>query len=616
MNNSQLPNSIQNDIQILLSKAIKSQFNLDINPVEINIEYPKDRAHGDFSTNIAMQLARELKLPPMEIAKGICDKFHGKIENLGKERSFGVIQIDAIPANPGFINFKISDSLILEKVKSIKFNLDILANQKIILEFTDPNPFKEFHIGHLYSNSVGESLSRLHEAMGATVKRADFFGDVGMHVSKSIWGLMKKMKEDSITLDDLDKKPLKQRIEYLGQSYAKGATAYKDDEDAKEEMKDINYVVFWAGQQYLIQHHNWTPMVDYEKYILGKDVDREKITEIYFRGKKWSLDYFEEIYARVGTKFDYYYPESFVGEYGMQTVNEGLEKGVFEISDGAVIFDGEKHGLHKRVFRNSLGLPTYEAKDLGLAPSKYRDFAYDKSIIITANEINEYFKVVLKALSLIHPELAEKTTHIGHGVVKLPEGKMSSRTGKIITGESLIESAKAKALEIIRESGKIESEDEDNIAETIAIGGIKYAFLRSAIGGDIVFSFEESISFEGNSGPYLQYTYARCKSIMRNSELSEIVDTFGLDILEDSERSLMLSLTKFETAIFDSATNLSPHIMCNYLFDLAQEFNSFYQKCKVVGSEYESRRIFLTSQTASVLQKGLEILGIKTVERM
>jgi arginyl-tRNA synthetase len=591
----------------IVRESVEQLFSTKLEEDKIVVEQPKDNSFGDYSSNIAMQITKEVGKNPREIAESV-------ILSLSKYNTmFDEVSI----AGPGFINFKIKIDYFLQSISNQELSPNLLNNEKYIFEFTDPNPFKEFHIGHLYSNSVGEALSRLHENLGADVRRADYFGDVGMHVSKSIWGLMAKMKEEGITIENLEERTLKERINYLGQSYAKGATAYKDDEVAKEEMKDINYIVFVAGQEFLIQSINWKPLVDYKQFIQNKNLDTELITKIYFKGKQWSLDYFEGIYKRVGTKFDYYYPESIAGEFGMQIVLEGLERGVFEKSDGAVIFNGKKHGLHDRVFINSLGLPTYEAKELGLAPTKYKDFEYDQSVIVTANEINEYFKVLLTALGQVRPDLGAKTTHIGHGVVKLPEGKMSSRTGKIVTGEWLIDTAKEKAMKVTQESKKVDETLLDEVSEIVGIGGIKYAFLKSAIGGDLVFSFEDSITFEGNSGPYIQYTYARCKSILANSSVKN-PETLEIDTneLNKSEISLIKILEKYTNILVDSKNNLTLHLLCNYLFELSQAFNNFYQESKVVGDIHENRRLTLTHKASELIKNGLHILGIKTVERM
>jgi len=606
---------IKQELQNEIAKAIKKLFNIDIRPEEIKIEPPQHESFGDLSTNIALQLAAELKKSPRDIAMQI-------VKELESAKLNGIQKIEAHGA--GFINFvETADFNSANIEKLIKENDSYgsnssLKNTNIIIEFTDPNPFKEFHIGHLYSNSVGESISRILEVNGANLKRADYFGDVGMHVSKTIWGLLQKFQEDGLDMDKLEKEPLNDRIKYLGQAYAKGATAFKEaNEDVQEEMKGINKQVFIAGQDIYRQRYNKEPQVDYSNVEIESKYDFDLVNKIYKKGRAWSLEYFETIYKRVGTKFDLYYPESVSAEFGYALVQEGFKKGIFEKSDGATIFSKEKSRLHTRVFINALGLPTYEAKDLGLAPAKYQDFKYDRSIIFTGNEIDEYFKVVLKAMSLVKPELAEKTIHMSHGMVRLPEGKMSSRTGKIITGEWLLNEAKEK---ITKKMSNIDSNiNLDVTAETLAIASIKYAFLKHSIGSDIAFDFDKSLSFEGDSGPYLEYTYARAKSILREVSEIQYSEQNIKSLTSDGETALMKALSQFPKVIEKAAENYAPNLICTYLFDLAQKFNSFYKNNPVLKAENQKKknaRLILTQATSIVIKNGLNLLGIKTVERM
>lgn len=329
------------------------------------------------------------------------------------------------------------------------------------------------------------------------------------------------------------------------------------------------------------------------------------------------MDYFEQIYAKLGTKFDLYYFESEAGEKGQKVVQELLQKGVFKNSEGAIIFPGEKYGLHNRVFINSMGLPTYETKELGLAKTKYVQFPYDISLIITANEINEYFKVLVKAMSFIYPDLAEKTIHLGHGMLRLKSGKMSSRTGQVISAESLINETIGVVKEKVQsaEERKIKVLDDESL-EKIAIGAIKYSMLKQGIGKDIVFDFDQSLSLEGNSGPYLQYTYARARSVIRKSEdkqVSEIV----IDELNKEELSVLRWIYRFPEVVKEATKSCAPNTVCNFLFELAQRFNTFYNAHQILGDHPDaSFRLTLTQATAQVIKNGLYLLGIEVVERM
>jgi len=574
-----------------LKRAIKNLTGEDIVPT---LEHPKDERHGDYSSNIAMALFsnQESRIKnqeyknPLDLAKKIAEKF--MIHN---SKFMIPARVEAVA--PGFINFWLSKDYLVSRMNTLVSAKDILVeegklvNQKIMVEFTDPNPFKEFHIGHLYSNTVGESICRLFESQKALVWRVCYQGDVGLHVAKALYGLLqisniKNHPFDKLRtgISNMEKKTKEDKARFLGQAYALGVKAYEEDESAKKEIEKINKDVYEGNSS---------------------------VMDIYKKGRKWSLEYFDSIYKRLGTKFKRFYFESEAGKIGLEIVKKNIDK-VFKKSDGAIIFPGEKYGLHNRVFINSLGLPTYEAKDLGLAPTKYKDFPYDLSIIITATEQSDYFKVVLKTLSLIEPELARKTKHISHGVVRLPIGKMSSRSGTIITGEWLLNEAKKRIRDRYKEMG-------DTVGEMVAVGAVKYALLKSGIGKDLSFDFDESISLEGNSGPYLQYTFARTQSVLAKvkSQKSKVKSDLKLEI---KEVSLLRAIHRFPEVVGEAAGSLAPNLLCNYLFDLAQKFNLFYQKHKIIGSENREFRLALTAAVGQIIKNGLDLLGIQAPERM
>ncbi len=577
----------KNSIRQNLGKAI---LKLGIKEEVFDLEHPANPDFGDYTTSIALKLAKKLKKNPLQIADSI-------IKNFSKDDLVKKIEV----VKPGFINIWLSDGILLDQVhKAVKEGKEfgrsnLYHNKKIIIEYTDPNPFKEFHIGHLYSNIVGESLARLLETLQANVVRANYQGDVGMHVAKSLWGMKKKMAEENLTLEKLSEKPLEERIKFLGASYALGTKAFEGSEKNKEEITDLNKKIY---------------------------EDDESVRSLYQTGRSWSLEYFETIYRRLDVNngkgsFDKYYFESEVGKIGEKIVRGYLEKGVFQKSQGAIIFPGKKFGLHDRVFINSLGLPTYEAKELGLAFAKDRDFKYDLSVIVTGNEIIAYFKVLIAALSKINPELGKKTRHIAHGMVRLPEGKMSSRKGNVVTGEWLMNEAHKKAWQRIQETTKVKLDPslEEKTAERVGIGAIKYALLKNGIGRDVEFDFDESINFEGNSGPYLQYTYVRTQSVLKNVPQ---IETFTVKEKNPEEESLLRLLYQYPEVIGKAAVNFSPNSIANYLFGLAQSYNLFYQKHPILKAQNDTRnfRLLLTKATGQVIKNGLYLLGIETVEKM
>jgi arginyl-tRNA synthetase len=278
---------------------------------------------------------------------------------------------------------------------------------------------------------------------------------------------------------------------------------------------------------------------------------------------------------------------------------------VFTESDGAVIFKGEDHGLHTRVFINRDGIPTYETKDVGLIFKKWEDYKFDRSVVITGNEQEQYMAVVLKAIEQFAPELAEKTSHLTHGIVKLAGGvKMSSRKGNILRAVDV--------LDVAASANKAATGSED---VQVTLGAVKYAFLKQRMGGDIIYDPAESVSLQGNSGPYLQYAHARATSILRKASEQNFAPVFDYGY-NQSERSLVRKLTEYPEVIEKAVTDMMPHHVCTYLYELAQVFNRFYEQNKVIGEPQEIPRLTLVSAYAGVLQNGLTVLGITAPDSM
>lgn len=564
-----------------LQNSIKEALGpLGIKAEDVFFEHPTGFDHGDYSTNIAMILSKELKTKPTEIAENILKEI-----NKNKPEEIEKIEI----AGPGFINFYLSKKFFVESLGQILKEEDnygknkSLDGEKIIIEYTDMNPFKPMHIGHLMSNSIGESLSRIIEANGVELKRATYGGDVGLHVAKCMWGILKLKSE--LPKDGT----LEEKAEFLGKAYVLGANAYEEDENSKKEIQELNQKIYNKSD--------------------------EEINELYDWGRKASVDYFQEIYEKLGTKFDYQFFESEMVERGMFIVEEFLKKGIFEKSDGAIVFKGENYGLHTRVFVNSQGLPTYETKELGLNKKKFETENFNKSIIITANEQSDYFKVIIKALEFIDSEIANKTKHIAHGMMRLSGGKMSSRKGNVITGESLIKDAEEKIEEKIKDR-EFSEEQKKEISEQVGLGAIKYSILKQTIGRDIIFDFEKSLSFEGDSGPYLQYAHTRANSVLEKAKGERIKESIEKYNEETNEVEKMLY--RFPEIVKRAFADYSPSHIATYLVELSGSFNGYYAKNKIVDAKDENSpyKVALTKAFKIIMKNGLNLLGIKTPSKM
>jgi len=576
---------MKKEIEKLIKDALK---NLGIaEDIIFTVEHPEDFKNGDYSTNVAMICAKNIGKNPRELAEKI------KLE-LEKNKPTEIEKIEI--AGPGFINFYLSREFF---TKSVDIILDKKENwgknerqtgKKVMVEYTDPNPFKPFHIGHLMTNAIGESISRIFEFSDAKVVRANYQGDVGPHVAKAVYGLMKFGLPD-------ESKSVSAQARYIGECYSKGSNLYDTDENVKKEIDDINIKIY--------------------------DKSNSKINEIYDWGRKVTLDAFEEIYKLLGTKFDKYFFESAVAPIGEKVVRENIGK-IFENSEGAIVFHAEKYDpkLHTRVFINSQGLPTYETKEIGLTMTKFKKRFFEKgldlSIVTTAIEQAEYMKVVQKAISLMHPDLEKKMKHITHGMMKFASGKMSSRKGNIITGESLLNDSISIVIEKMKDRDMTDAE-KSKIGEQVGISALKYSILKSSLGSDIIYDFDKSISFDGDSGPYLQYTAVRARSILNKTpSASSHSPLAGGDKIPDNIIDLERMLYKFEEIIEYSYIKLEPHHIAIYLTELASAFNTFYNNTQIIKDDnlYMRYHLDLVKAFYQTMKNGLWLLGIEVPEKM
>lgn len=563
---------ISDTIKTLIKQA---GANLGLDFTTINLEHPDDITHGDYSTNVALAHAKSLGKSPREIA----DSLKLEIEkNLPKEIS----KVEV--AGAGFINFYLTREFFSNSIKEIVEDEDFgkgkaLGGKTALFEYTDPNPFKAFHIGHLMANAVGETLSRIAENQGANVKRICYQGDIGLHVAKTVWAMSQmrdKMPSDTESFDE--------KIKFMGDAYVLGTNTYDSDENIQQDIKSINKKLF-------------------EK----SDAD---LQELYDRGREWSLLYFDLIYKRLGTKFNDFIFESEVADLGKKIVIDNIPN-IFTESDGAVIFKGEDHGLHTRVFLNSERLPTYEAKELGNAIEKTRRHKFDISVITSASEISEYFKVLKCVMGILDKGMADKTHFVPHGMLRFADGKMSSRKGNIITGESLINDIKEVA------EGKIEknAEEKDKISEAVAVAAIKYSILRQSPGKDIIFDKEKSLSFEGDSGPYLQYAFVRTESLLEKAKSLNI--KMGTSVTPDDIFSIEKFLYRFPEITLRAWEEKAPQLIVEYLTHLAGAFNNFYAQGLIVSDSPDSPyKIAITKAFGIVMKRGLELLAIPVLKRM
>jgi arginyl-tRNA synthetase len=554
---------IRTEIKEALAQA-GAPFGIEITADAVSLEHTNDFAHGDYASGIALARAKDAGMAPRALAEKI-------VQALGTISGVEKIEI----AGPGFINFYLAPSVLAESLKSaIGHDMwganSLNAGKKIMVEYTDPNPFKEFHIGHLVPNALGESVSRLLQFSGAEVKRANYQGDVGVHVAKSLFILLEKNITNPTIAD-------------LSAAYPEGSKRYEEDAEAKAAIDALNKKIY--------------------------DKSDSRVNDLYAKGRALSLEHFEEIYKMLGTKFDFYFFESETGPRGVEVVHAHPE--VFVESEGATVFHGEEYGLHTRVFLNKQGLPTYEAKELGLARMKEEAWPFEITITITGNEQGEYFKVVMKAMELALPELRGKLAYKTNGMLRFAEGKVSSRTGNIIRGEDLLHDLAAAAKVRAAES---RADDPEQLAQQIAVGAIKYQILKQAFSKDIIFDRDRALSFEGDSGPYLQYAHARTGAIMQKAKAEGVSGAIDMILVSDEFPRL---LHRFPEVVEYAASLREPHIVTNYLIDVASRFNSWYAQEQILdGTPAAAHKVALVDAVRRTLKNGLWILGIPAPEKM
>jgi arginyl-tRNA synthetase len=542
-------------LNILVADSIKQLFDIDVDVVFSQT----DERFGDFATNVALQIAKQVGKSPREIAEAIAESITGEI----------ITKVDV--AGPGFINITLSDTALYSFTK-----LDVkkpLSDKSVVIETNNPNPFKSMHIGHAFNAIIADTLANLIEVAGANTYRVSYHGDVGLHVGKSMYSLLNYVAGHPEKLDDI---PVEERNTFMSKMYAEGSTAYKNSPQAKEDIEELTKQSFTRED----------PV-----YAL-----------VYEKCKTWSFEQIDRDVIRLGNKpTEKRFLESDAEVRGIKIVHDNTP-GVFKQSQGAIIFEGSKYGSFDNAFISARGTGLYASRDLGLMQLKDEYYHPYRSYIVTAEEQRDYFKGVIMASELCNPTSKGVTVNIPTGTVKLPTGKMSSRDGDVVDIAWLFDEV-AKA--ITARGGK---PDDQSVAAVL-----RYQFLQVRIGGDVVFDIKEAVSVTGNSGPYLQYAHARARSIL--AKVDEVQDK-PLQDLQSDERSLLRKISHFNEVVNKSVNEMLPHHICNYLYELSQAFNRFYEKNRVINDDRQGIRLKLVLLYADTIKSGLELLGIHAPDKM
>jgi len=584
---------IRKTLQENVKKAVKNTLNLDFE--NIFIEHPENETFGDYSTNAAMLLAKEVHKTPMEIAHLLVDELQSFDINFS-ENALTYPTFEKIEeVKPGFINFYLSQDWLkncLGEITQKKDNfgsLDLGKDKTIIIEYSQPNPNKPMHIGHARNNFLGSSLSEIFSFAGYKVLRTNYMNDWGTHICKSML-MYKKYGKNA--------EPDKKTDHFVGDFYQMYEKEIEKTPGLEEELSEM-----------------FRKMESEDSEVLGL---WKKITG-------WAYKGWEDTYKDENVSFDVWMYQSNYRESGKEIVKLALEKGIAEKDEtGAVIARlEEKYGIPDKVMLRKDGTSVYVTQDTQLAKDSFEKYHFDKRLYVVDNRQSDYFRQLFKILDILGFSWASKLYHVSYGVVSLPEGSMSSRTGVVLNADDvfakIIESEGTEIQTSLKSVSAV-----DSTVRKVALSAFRYGMLKVDPKQDVVFNINQVIKFEGNTGPYLLYTYARACSVLEKAAFE--VEKFSFELedfvvlgLNEKEKQVLRTLYKLQEIVTESVEKLSPHFVANYLYDLAQKFNSFYAEVPVIGAntkEEKEFRIALTKSTAQVVKNGLKLLGIEVVEKM
>lgn len=511
----------------------------------------------------------------------------------------------------GFLNLTIADAylsdLLTKNYSDVCFGKYPLNDKRIMVEYSSPNTNKPLHLGHLRNNFIGWSVAEILKANGYEVIKSCIVNDRGIHICKSMiaWQLFGNGATPESTNTKGD--------HFVGDYYVKFNDEYKKQ---VEELISRGLSKEEAEKQAPIMQQTQQMLIDWENH-------KPDVIELWGKMNSWVYAGFDVTYKRIGSDFDKTYYESNTYLLGKSIVEEGLAKNVFtREEDGSIWIDLTEDGLDKKIVQRKDGTSVYITQDIGLAKQKYEEYKIDKSIYVIGDEQNYHMKVLKLIAEKLDLPNAKNIYHLSYGMVELPSGKMKSREGTVVDADDLVDEMIATAKQHTEELGKVKDFEEhelNNLFETLGLGAMKFYLLRVDPKKKMVFNPEESIDFHGFTGPFVQYTYARIKSVLRKVGQQTTDNRQQTTDLLSLEKELLLILEQYATIIEEAANELNPSVIANYVFDLAKTFNSFYTEHSIANAESEEKkqlRLQIAIMTANVIKSSMQLLGIKVPERM
>lgn len=572
----ELKKLIGNSINDLQDKKELPRFKIP----KIEIECPKQEGYGDYSTNIALRIVQESKESPLKTAELIVQSLNRLISEPLFEK------VEAV--KPGFINFFLSDHLLLKNLDAIlrkkeKYGANTIGKGKtVVIDYSSPNIAKPFNIGHLRSTIIGQAIYNIYRFLGYKAIGDNHIGDWGTQYGKLFYAIQKWGDEKKINNNP---------IEELYRLYVKFHKRAEKDPGLEEEGR---------------------------KCFRRLEEGDKEIKRVWEKSVEWSLKEFDNIYKTLDVEFDFVLGESFYQPFADDVIQEALHKKVAKKSRGAIIIEFPDKKLPPLMIQKSDGTTLYSTRDLAAIKYRKEKFKPYKIIYEVGADQTLYFRQLFWAAELLGWGKRNDYFHVAHGLMRFKKGKMSTRKGKVVFLEEVLEEAIKRAREII-ESKNPNLKHKEKIAKAVGIGAVKYNDLSHHYSRDIVFDWEQALSLKGNSAPYLQYTYARACSVLKKDNKRIKIGKRGKKIEKKEERMILELLFQFPEVVKQAAEQHSPNLICNFLFELAQAFNFFYEHLPILKAETEESkkiRIDLTSAFAQIIKNGLGLLGIETPKKM
>jgi len=583
-------------------QAVQELYNVSLENVEL--QQTKKEFVGDV-TLVVFSLLRHIKGNPVQIGEQIGTYLKEKVGNLVTD--FNVIK--------GFLNLVIADTYYLNFLTEIKDNPQFglttpNSKEAILVEYSSPNTNKPLHLGHIRNNLLGYSVAEILKAAGHKVYKTQIINDRGIHICKSMVAWLRFGNGETPENTGLKGDKL------VGNYYVAFDKAYKEEiqeliaQGKSKEEAEKQAPIFVAAQEMLRQWEAGDP----------------EVMKLWKQMNGWVYDGFAVTYKNLGVDFNSYYYESNTYLLGKDIVEQGLQKGVFfKKEDGSVWCDLTADGLDEKLVLRADGTSVYITQDMGTAIQRVKDYPDVKGMVYTVgNEQDYHFKVLFLILKKLGYDWASHLYHLSYGMVDLPSGKMKSREGTVVDADDLIAEMEQTAKVISQELGKLDGYTEaqkEDLYHTIGLGALKYYILKVDPKKRILFDPKESIDFQGNTGPFIQYTYARIQSILRKyAEMGDNKEAITLpSVLQEKEKTLLKSITLFPFIVQEAADNYSPAVVANYVYDLVKDFNSFYQNVSILGEEDTSKRHFrvaLSKKIGELIAESFKMLGIQVPERM